>query len=212
MKAEILDIFDESGTPIGVAPRTEVHRLGHWHQTFHCWIYRVEQSKIWLLFQKRHPQKDTCPDLLDITSAGHLVASEGPADGVRELEEELGLTVSFDALDEIGVINDVMTAPGIIDKEMCHVFAYACDQPLQAYVLQAEEVTGLLWAELDEVERLFAGEMATIAVHGFLSEPDGTKQEVELRVEQSAFVPHEAHYYQQVFAAVRSLGKKREAK
>ncbi|WP_372454640.1 NUDIX hydrolase, partial [Priestia aryabhattai] len=82
--------------------------MGLWHQTFHCWIYRVVNDQIEMLFQKRHPQKDTCPDLLDITSAGHLLASEQPCDGVRELEEELGLSVSFEELDKLGVIRDVM--------------------------------------------------------------------------------------------------------
>ncbi|MED4585099.1 NUDIX hydrolase [Brevibacillus choshinensis] len=206
MREEQLDIFDETGAHIGVAARSEVHRLGHWHQTFHCWIYRVLEGKIQLLFQKRHPEKDTFPDLLDITSAGHLVASEEPEDGVRELEEELGLAVSFDELHRIGVIKDVGTAPGIIDKELCHVFAYPFDQPLHDYVLQPEEVTGLVWVDLDELERLFAGSGDKLEVAGFLSEPDGTRQDIVLQVDQTAFVPHESHYYQQVFTAIRVLG------
>lgn len=205
MREERLDIFDESGRYIGTETRSEVHRRGLWHQTFHCWIYRVAGEQIELLFQKRHPQKDTCPDLLDITSAGHLLASEQPEDGVRELEEELGLRVSFEELHAIGVIKDVTMAPGIVDKEMCHVFAYACGQPLRAYRIQPEEVTGLLWVKLAEVDKLFAGETPTIAATGFLSGEDGTAFDVHLEVGQAAFVPHEGHYYRQVFDAIRRL-------
>ncbi len=212
MHEEVLDIYDESGRHIGVAKRSEVHRLGHWHQTFHCWIYRVREGKIQVLFQRRHPEKDTFPNLLDITSAGHLAASEVPEDGVRELKEELGLAVAFEALEHIGVIKDEGTAPGIIDRELCHVFAYACDQPLDEYVLQPEEVTGLLWVDLDELERMFAGERDRLETAGILAEPDGTRQEVLLRVEPHAFVPHESHYYEQVFTAIRKLGNAMRSK
>lgn len=206
MREEMLDIIDEeTGAPIGVAARGEVHRLGHWHQTFHCWIYTVREGGIELLFQKRHPEKDTCPNLLDITSAGHLAAAEGPADGVRELEEELGIKIPFAALQSVGVIKDVMVSPGICDKELCHVYACASDRPLHDYRLQPEEVTGLFWVRLDELERLFAGELSRITAEGFLSEADGTKKDVVLEVAQAAFVPHEWHYYRRVFAAVRRL-------
>lgn len=206
MHEEVLDIYDESGAHVGVAKRSEVHCLGHWHQTFHCWIYRVREGKIQLLFQRRHPEKDTFPNLLDITAAGHLAASEMPEDGVRELKEELGLTVAFEALEPIGVIKDVGTAPGIVDKELCHVFAYPCEQPLGDYDLQPEEVTGLLWVDLDELERLYAGKQDRLEAAGFLSEPDGTRRDVTLQVERGAFVPHETHYSEQVFTAIRKLG------
>ncbi|MED1800950.1 NUDIX domain-containing protein [Brevibacillus porteri] len=203
MQEEQLDIFDEAGQHIGVEARSEVHRLGLWHQTFHCWIYRVVDEQIELLFQKRHPQKDTCPNLLDITSAGHLLASEQPCDGVRELEEELGLSVGFEELDKLGVIRDVTVAPSIIDKEMCHTFLYECDQPLRAYRVQEEEVTGLFWVNLQELERLFADEIGQISVIGFLLLENGEQKDTAMIASKPDFVPHEVHYYQQVFAAVK---------
>jgi isopentenyldiphosphate isomerase len=203
MQEEQLDIFDEAGQHIGVQARSEVHRLGLWHQTFHCWIYRVVDGQIELLFQKRHPQKDTCPNLLDITSAGHLLASEQPSDGVRELEEELGLSVGFEELDKLGVIRDVTVAPSIIDKEMCHTFLYECDQSLREYRVQEEEVTGLFWVTLHELERLFAGEIGQMTVNGFLLTENSEQKDTAMIATKADFVPHEVHYYQQVFAAVK---------
>lgn len=205
MREEKLDIFDQTGRHIGVEARSEVHRLGLWHQTFHCWIYQKKGQEIQLLFQKRHPEKDTCPNLLDITSAGHLLAGEEPRDGVRELEEELGVTVSFEQLYKIGMIKDITSAPGIVDKELCHVFAFECEQPLHLYRLQQEEVTGLFWVRLDEVERLFAGEALTAVASGFWIQEDGFSHEEILEVAKAAFVPHEEHYYRQVFAAIKQL-------
>ncbi|WP_289134687.1 NUDIX domain-containing protein [uncultured Brevibacillus sp.] len=203
MQEEQLDIFDEAGQHIGVEARSEVHRLGLWHQTFHCWIYRVVEGQVEVLFQKRHPQKDTCPNLLDITSAGHLLASEQPSEGVRELYEELGLSVRFEQLSEIGMIRDVMSSPGIIDKEMCHTFMFACEQPLDEYVLQQEEVTGLLWVRLVPLEQLFAGELTEVTAAGFLVDEKGKAADTECKVSQADFVPHEAHYYEQVFMAIK---------
>ena len=205
MQEEQLDIFDEAGQHIGVEARSEVHRLGLWHQTFHCWIYRVVEGQVEVLFQKRHPQKDTCPNLLDITSAGHLLASEQPSEGVRELYEELGLSVRFEQLSEIGMIRDVMSSPGIIDKEMCHTFVFACEQPLHDYVIQEEEVTGLLWVQLEAIEKLFAGELTEVAAAGFLVDENGNVNDTVRKVSETDFVPHEAHYYEQVFMAIKRL-------
>lgn len=205
MQEEQLDIFDEAGQHIGVEARSEVHRLGLWHQTFHCWIYRVVEGQIEILFQKRHPQKDTCPNLLDITSAGHLLASEQPSEGVRELYEELGLSVRFEQLSEIGMIRDVMSSPGIIDKEMCHTFVFECEQPLDDYVLQQEEVTGLLWVCLKPLEQLFNGALTEVTAAGFLVDENGSAIDTECKVTQADFVPHETHYYEQVFMAIKRL-------
>ncbi|MGG1661927.1 NUDIX hydrolase [Brevibacillus sp. NRS-1366] len=212
MQEEKLDIFDEEGQPIGIEKRSEVHRRGLWHQTFHCWIFRTTGQQIELLFQKRHPDKDTCPNLLDITSAGHLLASEQPSDGVRELEEELGLSAPFQDLHAVGIIRDVTSAPGVMDKEFCHVFLYECDQPLSEYRLQAEEVTGLVWVHLDEIEKLFAGQVSTIRARGFLIEGKIVNWDVDAEVDKTHFVPHEDHYYQQVFAAVKDYAAHRRSK
>jgi isopentenyldiphosphate isomerase len=205
VKEETLDIFDEKGQWIGTEARSEVHRLGLWHQTFHCWIYRREKERVYLLFQKRHPQKDTSPNKLDITSAGHLLAGEGPRDGVRELEEELGLAVSYESLQHIGVIRDVSGEPGIVDREICHVYGYESDQPLEAYQIQQEELTGLLWIRLDELMRLLNGEISSVRASGFVCDEDGSVSGVSQEVGMADLVAHEKSYYQTVFKAIRKL-------
>src|SRR5215211_1788818 len=89
---ELLDILDESGRPTGeVVAKSEAHRLGLWHRCFHCWICGSEPGGSYLLLQRRAATKDTWPGYLDVTAAGHLAAGEGTLDGLREVEEELGL-------------------------------------------------------------------------------------------------------------------------
>ncbi|UYZ15618.1 hypothetical protein A6764_17765 [Brevibacillus sp. WF146] len=67
-----------------------------------------------------------------------MLAGEEPRDGVRELEEELGLSVPYERLNPIGAVRDVSVEPGIVDKELCHVYAYECNQPLERYRIQQE--------------------------------------------------------------------------
>src|SRR5690625_3509946 len=69
---EMLNIFDDHKQPIGVATREEVHRMGYWHETFHCWFITLEGNQEYIDFQLRSPQKQDYPNLLDITAAGHL--------------------------------------------------------------------------------------------------------------------------------------------
>ncbi|WP_223260763.1 NUDIX hydrolase [Bacillus sp. LNXM65] len=93
MEQEKLNILNEQHEAIGVAPRSDVHAQGLWHETFHFWLLKKELDTVYLYFQLRSPAKKDFPSLFDITAAGHLLANEQPSDGVREVEEELGLTV-----------------------------------------------------------------------------------------------------------------------
>lgn len=104
MHNEILTIFDEAGSRTGTAPREEVHRLGHWHETFHCWFISKDQEIPCIYLQLRSEQKHDYAGLLDITAAGHLLANETVEDGIREVQEELGLEISFEELIPLGTI------------------------------------------------------------------------------------------------------------
>lgn len=204
MAEELLDIFDEQMNHLGTAARSEVHEKGYWHQTFRCWIISGDAKRPYILFQRRHPEKETFPDKLDITCAGHLSAGEQPADGVRELAEELGVTVPFAALHSVGMMKDVTSADNKIDKEFCHTFLYHTNQPLAAYELQAEELTEIVKMELDQAIRLFNGSIASAFVTGIRLLDDGSKQEVRYEVGLNGFVPHAPAYYQKVFLAAKA--------
>jgi len=103
MVEEIFDIFTEDMRLMGSATRQEVHRLGYWHQTFHCWVLYKSQDGDLILLQRRHETKDTHPGKLDISCSGHLETGESPSDGIRELREELGIQVEPGKLRKVGV-------------------------------------------------------------------------------------------------------------
>src|SRR5215510_7041074 len=101
--AEIFDIYDENMRHIGTKERSAVHRDGDWHKTFHAWVIFRDERGDWVLLQKRSADKDTFPNLLDISAAGHYSAGETMQDGLRELHEELGLTeAKFEDLIPLG--------------------------------------------------------------------------------------------------------------
>ena len=159
--SELFDVYDEALNHIGVKARAAVHRDGDWHQVFHCWVIgRDADGDSFVILQKRAPNKDY-PGKIDISAAGHLEAGETVRDGVREIEEELGLQVQFEDLIPLGRRLGIMKDGDFIDCQICHVFLYECSQPLEAYRHSRDEIAGLLKLCLDDGVGLFTGEAAS---------------------------------------------------
>ncbi|MEW8972068.1 NUDIX domain-containing protein [Mesobacillus jeotgali] len=205
MENEKLKIFDEQGAEIGTAPRSEVHKAGHWHETFHCWFTERTGKEILLYFQVRSAVKKDYPGLLDITAAGHILANESAPDGLREVKEELGIDLSLEDLHSLGMIKDSLTSPGFIDNELCHVFLYDQHQPFDNFMLQREEVSGIMLAKLAEFEKLWFGKVQEITVEGFLVSGNNEKKSQSMLVTRSDFVPHEDAYIESVIKAIKYL-------
>ncbi|NQX58496.1 NUDIX hydrolase [Paenibacillus qinlingensis] len=204
---EQFDVFDEKKNWLGVAPRSEVHAKGLWHQTFQCWIITLEENVPKLLLQLRHPDKDLFPDLLDISCAGHLAAGETVKEGTRELEEELGLSVSFEDLIPCGVFaEEDLISDMLIDREFCHVFLYRCDQALRSYELQPDEVTGLFAVTVSEFKQLVSGEQAEITANGFKRGSNGEYEDVEWPISLKEVVPHPTAYFELLFQKMGEQG------
>ncbi|MBW5445452.1 NUDIX domain-containing protein [Cohnella sp. CFH 77786] len=168
---ERFDIYDEAGHPIGTETREEVHTVGHWHRTFHCWLVRRDrEGRARILFQRRSERKDTNPGCYDITAAGHLTVGETPADAVRELEEELGLSVRFEELVPYGVVREEGSGEAggrtYIDREISDVFGYVTDWPPGRFRLQEEEVAGLYEADADRLIAMMEGDEESVEAEG----------------------------------------------
>src|SRR5215831_20272820 len=95
--SELLEVFDSRGRPTGRArTRASIHLDGDWHLAFHCWILRKQRTEV--VLQRRSLLKDTFAGLWDAAAAGHWRFGESAAEAAREIEEELGIVVPFDAL------------------------------------------------------------------------------------------------------------------
>jgi isopentenyldiphosphate isomerase len=203
MESEKLKIFDENRNQIGVATREEVHRIGHWHEAFHCWFISREEEKDYIYLQLRSDMKKDYPNLLDITAAGHLLAHETVRDGVREIEEEIGIEVSFNDLVSLGIIEYCVTKENFIDKELANVFLYKSNITFDEFTLQKEEVSGIVRVEFDDFYKLWLGEKQEIRVVGFEIDRDGNRVLMDKVVERNQFVPHEESFYESVVTSIK---------
>jgi isopentenyldiphosphate isomerase len=162
---ETFDILDCTGGKTGeVIARDDAHRTGVWHGAFHCLIISQRDGRGQVLFQKRAAQKKIAPNKFDVSVGGHYAAGEdAKVAGPREIREELGLDVRFTDLLPLGRRVFVYCfTPGVIEYEFQDVFMLVRDIRPDAFVLQKEEVDGVLDMELDCGIRLLAGEIHTI--------------------------------------------------
>lgn len=149
---ELLDIWDESGKPTGqVYEKSIAHQKGLFHPTVHVWFYTSAPS---LLLQKRGSNKETFPNLWDVSVAGHVSSGESILDGaLREIKEEIGLQLKSDDLILIDVRKNInQFSNGIIDCEFQHVFLSELKIGLEHLVIQKEEVDDVRLFSFDEME------------------------------------------------------------
>ena len=88
---EFFDVVDGRDAVVGRASRREVHAGSLLHRAVHVLVFDGS-GRVFL--QKRSMEKDIAPGLWDSSCSGHVDSGESyDAAAVRELAEELGLTI-----------------------------------------------------------------------------------------------------------------------
>lgn len=205
MESEKIKIYTEDNRYLGIAAREDIHKQGHWHKTFHCWIVSREEGADRIHLQLRSSGKKDFPGLLDITAAGHLLSTETVRDGVREVQEELGLAVAFENLVPLGIIKDQIRQENFIDNEQCHVFLYRTNNPDLRFELQKEEVAGVVSADFQDFSELCTGNRAQAAVEGFKMADDGTAEPFAKTISKTDLVPHSQGYFEQLAVRIQQV-------
>lgn len=140
---ELIDILDSDGKLTGKTElKSYAHRMGLFHATVHIWFYTSDGR---ILLQQRGKDKVTHPLLWDVSVAGHVTAGETiELSAMREVEEEIGLTISEEKLEEIGVFKSVQKhRDDLVDCEFHHTFLYELKVPLEHLKKQESEVEAL---------------------------------------------------------------------
>lgn len=192
--AEELDIYDANLRPLGRMDRIEAHKTGQWHRTFHCWLVDVERRRI--LFQTRSQTTTTHPGKLDITAAGHLSAGESVEDGVREVQEELGIEVDFNALVAAGErveVSDSLT--GIHNREYQSVFFLSTRLDIDQFKPDPGEVAGLAAVDIAASFDLFGGRVDSIVVPTVTVAADGSLSPGSRAIRVDDCIPRIQRYY-----------------
>ncbi|WP_337251707.1 NUDIX hydrolase [Maribacter halichondriae] len=128
---ELVDILDAEGNYTGkTVMKSEAHRKGLFHPTIHVWFY-TKTAKV--LIQLRAKNKDTHPLLWDVSVAGHIAAGETiETSAVREIQEEIGLDISPEDLNKIGVFKSVQEhSDTLVDCEFHHTYLCELKVPLK---------------------------------------------------------------------------------
>lgn len=204
MTIEMIKIYDEQKNPLGITSRDIVHQKGYWHDTFHCWFLKNENNIDYIYFQLRSKVKNDFPNLLDITAAGHILADETVGEGIREIKEELGMDVSMEDLELIGVIKDCIITENFIDKEFGNVYMYRVnEEPI--YKLQKEEVSGIVRTKFKNFYDFVFEKRTEITVNGFIINTYDEKLEITKSVTKEDFVPHSGSYLKDVVTIIKNV-------
>lgn len=156
---EYFEILNEDGTKSGkIKERELVHRDGDLHAASHVWVYRFREGKIEILLQKRCDTKDSFPDCFDVSSAGHLDPGEDFIDAaVREMKEELGLTIQAEQLEylynkRINITNTFHNKT-FKNHEIITIYLYQTNENLQTNQIhfQKEEISTVCWMDASEI-------------------------------------------------------------
>jgi isopentenyl-diphosphate delta-isomerase len=153
---EYIDIVTQEGNPTGRKElKSVVHQNGLFHHTAHVWLYTKKGD---ILLSQRSASKSICPLLWDVSVAGHVDAGESITNGaLREMKEEIGLTLSENDLQKIGVFESFQKYEnGIVDNEFHNTFIAELKVPLSKLKPQMEEVEALKLVSLTEFEHLLS--------------------------------------------------------
>ena len=159
---ELLDAFDDGLQLIGPTPRLVVHRDGLWHQVFHCLIVRSAPPAR-VLLQRRPATARSFAGLLDLSATGHLLTGEEPRDGVRELAEELGITVEPADLVPLGRRLLVDDSGEGRNREIVNAFLLPLDTPLESFDLDGCDVAGLVELDVAGLLQILADDTVVMA-------------------------------------------------
>lgn len=90
---ELLFVVDANNQPREPLPRKSVHGRGVWHRVSHIWL---RNNKGQVLCQQRSLEKDLNPGFWECFFGGHMEPNETyEAAAIRELREELGITITI---------------------------------------------------------------------------------------------------------------------
>ncbi len=139
-----LNIVDEADQVIGIASRKEIHQKGLLHREIHIIFYTPDGQ---LIFQHRAKDKDSYPDLLDVTVGGHVeIGSDYLATAIIEAKEETGVDILPEQLKALKRVrtNHYDDATGVTNNTIRQVYAYRYLGQLSDLVVEEGKALGFV--------------------------------------------------------------------
>ncbi len=154
---EMFDVLDEDGHKTGEQVNRRIaHEKGILHGASHIFVYRVRNNKIEVLLQRRSSNKDSFPNCLDTSSAGHVEAGMNFDDtALKELREELGIIVDANEIHYEYKMRyasiDEFYGKIFNNQEIIYIYTLKKDIDVSDLKLQKEEVSDAIWLDGDYI-------------------------------------------------------------
>ncbi|MFV0249585.1 MAG: NUDIX hydrolase [Bacilli bacterium] len=151
---EYFDLLDELGNELGeIKLRKEVHRDGDWHKSIHVWIINEKGD---ILLQRRSSNKDSSPNMLDISCTGHIAAGEDYLDAaIREIKEEVNIDINNTDLQFIATVKRTeQVTPEFIDNEYVNVYLLRTNLKIEEMEKQKEELDDLFYVSYKQFKKM----------------------------------------------------------
>lgn len=167
-------LFDDQGRVLdgqGAGPG-EVFAKTLLHGGAHVWIWREGDNGPELMLQRRSMLVKTFPGLLDISAAGHIDFGEQPLEtAIREVKEEIGLTISANDLWHAGVFRTFLDVSsghnaGKIENEFHFMYLLQLKEHVEI-TFEDGEVHSIIWKPVDQVK----AELSSAAKKDYLPHP-----------------------------------------
>ena len=145
MSEEFLEIVNERGEVLGLAPRSEMHgNPSLLHRVVHVLVFDPGGR---VLLQKRSMKKDVAPGRWDTSVGGHVDPREKLIEAaIREMEEELGISSPIEFLYTYKHSNDYET-------ELVHTYKCLVDGNC-IFSFNKEEIDELRFWRMDEINNV----------------------------------------------------------
>lgn len=151
---ELIDVLDKNGTKTGIVKtKKEIYEDGDYHRTAHIWIINDKKE---ILVQKRHPKKETFPNLWAISVAGHVRSGENSLDAVkRELKEELGQKITDTEAKYLFTLRRKQPYKDHFLNVIDDVFLVNLNIDIENTKLQFSELTDIKYVYYEYLEEIF---------------------------------------------------------
>lgn len=199
MQEEIIDLVDTTNNIIGQINKKDAHILGKWHRTV-CFLLVDSKKKLIYFQDKSNRSKFESHDFFVKLNGGHLLTGESPEQGIRELKEELGITISPDNIFPIGIDQtSVDLSADYKIREFRYYFIVDVDNVLDKLKFQDKEVSSVIYFNPNHALELVLGEINEIAAYVFEEDKN-----FKINLTKSAFKNFtDDNLYLRIFLAVK---------
>ena len=142
-------IIDEEGNPTGkILPREDIHNQNYLHNEVACFVINDNNE---VLLEKRSPTKRYSPNKYGLC-AGHVMAFEPLKSAlVREIKEEIGITVSENDLIPFGEKEYIREET---NSHITYFFYIKLNLDISEFTIQKEELTEVKWFKIEDIINL----------------------------------------------------------